>query len=359
MAAGPQAPSNTSAEHKKASTSKQSNFRAWSCDLPEDSKCTIYKIRMAFGWPVKVSDLPAQIRSRSKAEVVDMLYSYGFRGAKLQGTKQQLLERYARDAGPYVEYEIDSRECLQRVLSVALDHFRYYDDEHLFHATMPGRGANMVGRQKFSQNEHFINATLRGPFRTSPDDYIKRVLRCADLCELEQTVLHRIAAGVDGEELTGIRRVRGSAFSPTFGGFTTMMIGCADAPEGGFLSLDDMALQHGDKIYFLYDFGAKTLLTATILDVRTEQPLIEEKQFNDHNTQARITASEGKAEPQYPQDEEEYASDLEVDDDDDQCDRYGQSACTCPPVDVGEPARRAEPVSTGGGSAQRKRARAD
>jgi hypothetical protein len=86
-----------------------------------------------FGNPDK--PLPYFIKGQKVADIKCMLEK---RGLDTKGTKPVLLERLQKDL-PYVRIELDSRECLQRLVSSFL-HFMGWTNEHLFEITLPHRG---------------------------------------------------------------------------------------------------------------------------------------------------------------------------------------------------------------------------
>jgi len=60
------------------------------------------------------------------------------RGLSTEGTKPVLVERLYTTL-PYVRFEIDARECLQRVVNAFLYYFGW-DNTHLWSMDMPRRG---------------------------------------------------------------------------------------------------------------------------------------------------------------------------------------------------------------------------
>ena len=105
--------------------------RAWSAAVAET--CSIYTVRAFLGDPD--ASLPSWIKALNKSQLQGMMQSSGF--GDISGTKDALLYRFQTGV-PFVEYRIDGRECLQRMLVVCLHAWRW-DDSHMFRATMPAR----------------------------------------------------------------------------------------------------------------------------------------------------------------------------------------------------------------------------
>jgi hypothetical protein len=87
--------------------------RAWSAATAET--CSIYTVRAFLGDPD--ASLPSWIKTLNKSQLQGMMQSSGF--SDLSGTKDALLYRFQTGV-PFVEYCIDGRECLQRMLVVCL-----------------------------------------------------------------------------------------------------------------------------------------------------------------------------------------------------------------------------------------------
>lgn len=87
--------------------------RAWSAATAET--CSIYTVRAFLGDPY--ASLPSWIKTLNKSQLQGMMQSSGF--SDISGTKDALLYRFQTGV-PFVEYCIDGRECLQRMLVVCL-----------------------------------------------------------------------------------------------------------------------------------------------------------------------------------------------------------------------------------------------
>jgi SAP domain/Plasmid pRiA4b ORF-3-like protein len=116
----------------KKSRLDKSTFRSWSVDA-DGKPCKIFTLKCMFGNPDE--PLPYYVKSQKVADIKDILEK---RGLDTKGTKPVLLERLQKDL-PYVRIELDSRECLQRLVNSFL-HFMGWTNEHLFEITLPHRG---------------------------------------------------------------------------------------------------------------------------------------------------------------------------------------------------------------------------
>jgi hypothetical protein len=110
--------------------------RLWSAAVDPADTCSTYTIRAFLG------DLDApllHLRTQTKSYLQGLLRRFGF--DDFSGTRAALLQRFqAGNYGiPFVEYRIDSRECLQRLL-VVCPHACDGPDHQDFLATMPNRG---------------------------------------------------------------------------------------------------------------------------------------------------------------------------------------------------------------------------
>mmetsp|Transcript_30509 Transcript_30509/g.45150 ORF Transcript_30509/g.45150 Transcript_30509/m.45150 type:complete len:97 (+) Transcript_30509:352-642(+) len=81
-----------------------------------------------------------------------------FRKLPTDGTKKVLLQRLQTDL-PFVVVDIDSRECLQRLICSFLYHMKW-DPIHLFECTMPARGPLKVGRGNIRKRKKLDPADL-------------------------------------------------------------------------------------------------------------------------------------------------------------------------------------------------------
>ena len=115
--------------------------RAWSASVDAADTCSIYTIRAFLGGP----DVPLShhIKPQNKSYLQDLLRRSGV--VDVTGTRAALLQRYqAGNYGiPCVQYRIDGRECLQRMLVVCLQAWAAPEQRKSKHqkfcATMPAR----------------------------------------------------------------------------------------------------------------------------------------------------------------------------------------------------------------------------
>jgi len=113
----------------------------------------VYTIRATLGEvPTK---MPSWMTTCRKQVLVDILSK---KGLDTLGTKPVLLERL-RVSVPWVQYQIDARECVQRALIVALEHFEY-NDEHLYEIKMPRRGSFTYGASRLKDIDDYVELYL-------------------------------------------------------------------------------------------------------------------------------------------------------------------------------------------------------
>ena len=226
-------PDGTATDNKKSKTDR-STFRSWSADA-DGKPCKIFTLKCMFGNPDK--PLPNYIKSQKVGFIKDLLEK---RGLDTNGTKPVLLERLQKDL-PYVRIELDSRECVQRLVTSFL-HFMGWDSSHLFEITMP-----------------------RGCTR-----------------ELQ-------GAAFDAFE--------GESFGfgpPPAGAFAY------GPPAGGFRSLEEFSLQAGDKLDVLYDFGDSNQFCVAIESINDAQEALSEVELGYSNkTRARLVNKGGRMFSQY------------------------------------------------------------
>ena len=72
--------------------------------------------------------------------------------AEQVGTKQVLLNNINKKAS--VQFVIDSRESIQRLLVITLDKINY-NDHHLYRVKMPKRGTNTFGLNRYENDDRF------------------------------------------------------------------------------------------------------------------------------------------------------------------------------------------------------------
>ena len=195
-----------------------------------------------------------------------------------------------------MEYRIDGRECLQRVLVVCLDSWGY-DDSHLFRASMPFRGGCPWGAKRLRDldslcdlnfgGHHFLDALSNERER---ENWINRKLKNqrylgseVDRPTLEALLDRRV--GLD--DAAPYRTVDGTGFEPgrVGKGFDRDL----SNDVGGALSLNDCALAAGDRISMCYDFGDSNTIVFKIVTVDTNQQLLPEAtMLRRHATRACV-----------------------------------------------------------------------
>jgi hypothetical protein len=208
------------------------------------------------------------------------------------------LERLQKDL-PFVKFNIDGRECLQRVINAMLHYFGW-DNTHLFECKMPRRGSLPDGAEKLvdalgpylgftdimyimlaypngdaeklvdALGPHLGYADIRGsesvmlanPKNLFGEEYSRRHIHR----RLEKASLTwaDIATAVQNPQANGPwRKLQGSAFEPIpFGGWRF-----DGSWSGGHLELERLLLEAGDRINVTYDFGDMNEFTLQVESV--------------------------------------------------------------------------------------------
>jgi hypothetical protein len=118
------------------------DYRAWSVDADIAPSSIVYRLRASFGNPKET--LPSWIKTSKKEVIQEMMRSSNWHTEEeMKGNKNDLLHRL-QTTKPFCNYEIDSRESIQRVLMVALYSFKF-DYTHCFSVKMPLRGSESSG----------------------------------------------------------------------------------------------------------------------------------------------------------------------------------------------------------------------
>ncbi len=263
--------------------------RAWSASSGNADSCSIFTIRAFFGDPD--IQLPSRIKALKKSDIQSMMQRSGF--TDISGGKDALLHRFQTGI-PFVEYRIDGRECLQRVLVVCLDSWGY-DDSHLFRASMPFRGDCPWGTKRLRDLDslcelnfaHFLDALSNERER---ENWINRKLKNqrylgseVDRPTLEALLDRRV--GLD--DAAPYRTLDGTGFEPGRVGKGYARDFSNDV--GGALSLNDCALAAGDRISMCYDFGDSNTIVLKIVKVDKNQQLLPEAtMLHRHTTRACV-----------------------------------------------------------------------
>ena len=256
---------------------KRTEFRGWSKDILDNSKSssTVYTFKCMFGDPSK--PLPSSIKTSKVSRIKELLQ---FRKLPTEGSKKVLLDRLQTDL-PFVILEIDSRECIQRLVSSFLYHIKW-DPTHLFECKMPARGPLRKGTGKLWCEIFGTDIGMMvqmGQASSDPSTYTERQRK------RHQDRLD--AAGLDWSDFDRAKRepnargkwrkLQGSGFDP----HTKPPRGWGDDDDeesvtGGAVSLHEVALEKGDKIHMTYDFGKNHKFSIIALEKQERQTSLAE-----------------------------------------------------------------------------------
>lgn len=282
---------------KTPTADNSSSFRAWSKDVSEnEDSSTVYTLKCVFGDPS--NPLPSWIKSSKIGDIKAMLQS---RNLSTEGKKSALLDRLQTDL-PSVTLEIDSRECLQRVVNSFLYHLDW-DNTHLFECKLPARGSLTAGAGNLWIQSFGIDLydTLKtGRISGNPSHHDKR---------MRQHLQKKLdAAGMDWSDFdrakrepnaTGKwRKLQGSGFDP----HTKPMddFGDEEPAAGGYFSLEELALEKGDKIQMTYDFGDDNKFTIFVMEKKERQTCLAEVKLYGQETRVNLEKkSQAKMPKQY------------------------------------------------------------
>jgi hypothetical protein len=269
--------------NKKAKTDGSStgasSFRNWSFGLSDSDTCTMYTLKCTFG------DESTPNPYFKSQKVPFLKHECEKRGLSSMGTKAILLQRLQTEL-PSVTFEIDGREVLQRVINSMLYYFKW-DNTHLFSCKMPARGDLKVGRGKlcesFSSFEigFAIEQGMISPDPNMQDDYLKK--RLAKL-GITNDMIRKIQN--DPNTLSDVRKLSGSAFDPL-----SRNVGFFDeekASSDQAISLEQLALEKGDKIKVTYDFGDGNRFVIQVLDVKKNATVHPEENHDGHDTRVKL-----------------------------------------------------------------------
>jgi hypothetical protein len=263
--------------------------RAWSAAVSVADTCNIYKIRAFLGDPD--ATLPYWMKGRKKNELIRLLQESGFDDTS--GTKEALLHRF-QTGKPFVDFCIDGRECLQRVLVIALHSWGWENcpGSHCFTATLPARGNCPWGTKRLGEldclkhlhpiinagsftNNYGHSNGWWDPHHISPQKWIKRTLQLAgpmmNRATLEDLLAHRLSL----DDIAPFRTVDGVVFEPG-------AVGRPFSPDpwchdvGGALSLEQCSICAGDQISMLCDFCCGDTVIFNVLQVDTVQTVLPE-----------------------------------------------------------------------------------
>jgi len=238
------------ADQDMANTPKDAS-RDWSSSVETDETTTIYQIRVWFGNP------------------------------------QSALT-------PTLCMRIDARECLQRMLNVALSSWSY-DEGHMFRMSMPLRGGSAWGRKTLGSSDDFLtfihcarSSAHRG--EALPPEMVDSQVETGYDRAFVLRVLADPEAAKDWPLPT--RTVQGSAMEP---GGRRAATDPWDSDTAGSLSLEEAALEAGDEVSITYDFCGDHGLCARVESVAAHQPPLPEVAFHnscgDHPTRAAVLST--------------------------------------------------------------------
>jgi hypothetical protein len=284
--------------------------RAWSAGVDVTETCSIFTIRAFLGDPD--ASLPSSMKALNKSQLRGIMQRSGF--DDISGTKDALLYRIQTGV-PFVEYRIDGRECLQRMLVVCL-HAWGWDAGHCFRATMPARGECPWGAKRLGdlrclhmchpeidmgsfshrwrpepQRIYFLDAWSGRwvwDYAERPETWIKSILShsgpasgacrnpnpAVDRATLEALIARRLTL----DDPAPFRTVGGIGFEP---GAVGRAFEDFDDDVGGALSLEECELASCDRISMLYDFGARNTIVFKVVRVDRDQALLPEMPFID------------------------------------------------------------------------------
>jgi hypothetical protein len=300
-------PDGTAPDSKK-SKPDSSTFRSWSADA-DGKPCKIFTFKCMLGNP----DVPLSYNTKCMkvGEIRSILEA---RGLDTKGFKPVLLERLQRDL-PYVRIELDSRECIQRLVNAFL-HFMGWDNTHLFEITMPNRGPVSKGAvplwEKIGLDQctvTFNPEALQNALSGQNEQYrhhFERILKNSDSTwdDVRQVIANPRAVGPT-------RKLQGAAFDAFEGQPLGVFAYFAEMdrlpPAGGCHTLDELSLQAGDKLDVLYDFGDSNEFRIEIESVRVAQEPLPEAQLGYLNpTRVRLVNKGGRVRSQYDNSEDGY-----------------------------------------------------
>jgi hypothetical protein len=269
---------------KKAKTNRSppgtsKSFRDWSSKLSDSDTCTMYTLKCTLG----DASIPNKYFKTQK--VPFLKNECEKRGLPSNATRAVLLERLQTEL-PSVTFEIDARELFQRVINSMLYYFKW-DNTHLFSCKMPARGDVRAGVGKLWESLPSWDigfAIKSGSISSDPDmqhDYHKK--RLAQLGITNDTI-RKIQENPNA--LGDVRKLSGCAFEPFEEGMDSFD---EDGyPKGGALTLEQLALEKGDKVKVTYDFGDGNRFVIEVEDVKENVTVHSEEEHYGHDTRVKL-----------------------------------------------------------------------
>ena len=241
---------------------------------------SIYTIKCTYGDSLKT--LTSYIKSQKVQFIKNELQN---RGLSTVGNKPVLLQRL-QTVLPTITIDIDSRESMQRIVNSIMYHFGW-DNTHLFEMKMPKRGdlKDGVAPLWLSLPSLDIGLALKqGGVSPDPRRRDPRINRRFVQLGLTDEMIVQIQAHPDAP--CNVRRITGSGFDPMMKRRGEWCEG--DAADGGWFSLQELALEKGDKVKLLYDFGQRDEFFIQIQDVKQNVPVLPEADLYGHKTRAKL-----------------------------------------------------------------------
>ena len=192
---------------------------------------------------------------------------------------------------PHVIVDIDSRECLQRVVNTVMFYFQR-DNMHLFECRLPARGSIKDGTGNLwfeSFGIDFGLAVKWGNVSSNPNDHDRgmrnHIQRKLDKAGMKWSDIDRAREETDA--VGKWRNLMGHAFDPSPAN-SQYNLDLDDLAPGGHFSLEELALQKGDSIELTYDLGARDEFSIIVEEVKTGHPLLQELNMVGHATRAKL-----------------------------------------------------------------------
>ncbi len=272
-----------SAKKQKTLQDSSNAFRAWSSQINDSSDtCTIYTLKSTFG------DASKPLNSYIKGNKVPFIKNeLEMRGLSSVGSKSVLLERLQKEL-PSVTLEIDSRECLQRVVNSMLFNFKW-DNTHHFECEMPRRGELQDGVGKLWQTLASVDialAIMGGNISSDPSKHDQRLRKRLDQLGITCEMIARIQN--DSDTLGDVRKLTGSAFDPMNGGVGGNDFDDDFSADGGQISLEHLALQKCDQVKMMYDYGDHNTFVVEVQEVKKNVPVLPEINHYGHDTRVKM-----------------------------------------------------------------------
>jgi hypothetical protein len=284
-----------SAKKQKTLQDSSNEFRAWSSQIHDSSDtCTIYTLKCTFG------DASKPLNSYIKGSKVPFIKNeLEMRGLSTVGTKPVLLERLQKEL-PSVTLEIDSRECMQRIVNSMLCCFKW-DNTHLFECEMPRRGELECGVGKLWATLPSFDIGLAikmGSISSDPRQNDQHLRKRLDQLGITCEMIARIQN--DPDTLGDIRKLTGSAFDPMSKGMGGSDFDDDYASDGSQISLEQLALRKGDQMKMIYDFGDHNTFVVEVQEVKKNVPVLPEITHYGHKTRVKMVGKgQSKMRKQY------------------------------------------------------------